>query len=70
MGGNKSMVFMGLGFELVLLVLGGAYLGGFIDKYFGWAGYGSAGIILVFMISWFYHLIILLKRINEEDDGS
>jgi len=36
-GGDPSMVFMGMGFELVLMVLAGAYLGKYIDDYFGWA---------------------------------
>lgn len=68
-GGDQSMVFMGMGFELVFMVLGGAYLGQFIDKYFGWAGYATAGLILVFLGTWFYHLIFMLKRISESDSS-
>jgi hypothetical protein len=69
MGDNKSMVFMGMGFELVVLVLGAAYLGKYIDGYFGTAGYYTAGLIVLFMISWFYHLIVLIKKVNGDDDA-
>ena len=72
MGDNRSMVFMGMGFELVILVLGAAYLGKYIDEYFGTAGYWTAGLIVCFMISWFYHLIVLIRKINGDDtpDGN
>jgi|GEM_PF-1178206 len=66
-GGDPSMVFMGMGFELVIMVLGGAYMGQYIDKYFGWAGYATAGLILVFLASWFYHLLFMLKKIQGND---
>jgi F0F1-type ATP synthase assembly protein I len=63
---NKGMVFMGMGFELVIMVLAGAYLGQFIDAHFGWQGYSTAVLILVFLCSWFYHLLFMLKKINED----
>ena len=68
MGNNKSMVFMGMGFELVVLVLAAAYLGKYIDSYFGSPGYFTAALIVVFLCSWFYHMIVLLRRINEDDE--
>lgn len=64
---NKSMVFLGMGFELVALILGAAYLGDIIDKHMGWPGYGSVLLILLFLISWFFHLLVLLKKINEDE---
>jgi hypothetical protein len=68
-GKDKSMVFAGMGFELVIMVLGAAYLGKYVDEYFRWPGYGSAGLILAFLGTWFYHLLILLKKFNEDDEG-
>ncbi len=67
-GGNKSMVFMGMGFELVIMVLGGSYFGQLLDRKFGWAGYATITLILVFLGSWFYHLLVLIKRVNENED--
>lgn len=65
---NKGMVFMGMGFELVILILAGAYFGDLIDKHFGWKGYASVTFIVLFLGSWFYHLLVLLKKVNEESD--
>lgn len=69
MGDNKSMVFMGMGFELVVLILGAAYLGKFIDDKLGWAGYATASLILLFLLSWFWHLMVLLKKVNEAEEA-
>lgn len=67
---NKSMAFMGMGFELVVLILGAAYLGDKIDKHYGWPGYASVVLILLFLISWFMHLLVLLKKVNSDEDIS
>ncbi len=64
---NKGMVFMGMGFELVVLVIAGAYFGDAIDKHFGWKGYAAMTFILLFLASWFYHLLILLKKVNQDE---
>lgn len=64
---NKGMVFMGMGFELVILILAAAYFGDMIDKHYGWKGYAAATFILLFLCSWFYHLLVLLKKVNEDD---
>lgn len=66
---NKGMVFMGMGFELVILILAGAYFGQMVDNYFGWKGYASVSFILLFLCSWFYHLLILLKKVNEDENS-
>ncbi len=65
---NKGLVFMGMGFELLGLVLGGYYLGDTIDRYFSWPGYGVAGLIVICMIGWMFHLIFLLKRFMASDE--
>lgn len=70
MGNNKSMVFMGMGFELVILILGAAYLGRYVDEKLGWGGYATMGFIVLCMVSWFYHLVVLLKRVNDYEDKS
>jgi len=64
------MVFMGMGFELVVLILAGSYFGDLIDKHFGWKGYASLTMILLFLGTWFYHLLILLKKVNEDDEDN
>ena len=63
---HKGLVFVGMGFELLGLVIGALYLGQIIDKYMGWSGYAVAGLLIVVMISWVLHLVVLLKRFIKD----
>jgi hypothetical protein len=67
---KKGLVFLGMGFELLGLILGGLYIGGAIDTHMGWPGYGVAGLVVICMVSWMIHLVVLLKRFmaDTEDD--
>lgn len=67
---KKGLVFLGMGFELLGLILGGLYIGGAIDAHMGWPGYGVAFLVVICMVSWMIHLIVLLKRFmaDTEDD--
>ena len=67
---KKGLVFMGMGFELLGLVLGGYYLGDVIDKHMAWPGYGVAGLIVICMIGWMFHLIFLLKRFMADESDT
>ncbi len=64
---KKGVIFMGIGFELVGLIIGGWAIGSQVDKYFHWNGYGVATFIIAVMIGWIYHLIILLKKFMDDD---
>lgn len=71
---NRGLVFVGMGFELGAMILGGLHLGQILDRTYGWPGYGVSGMVIICMVGWFYHLIILLQRFinepeEEEDDG-
>ncbi|MCB0412574.1 MAG: AtpZ/AtpI family protein [Bdellovibrionales bacterium] len=63
---KSGMIFMGMGFELVGLIVGCIYLGNQIDQYFSWAGYGTIGLVLLSLAGWLFHLIILLKKYQAE----
>lgn len=65
---NKGIVFLGIGFELVAMCVGGYLLGDFIDKKMGWQGFASSYLVLILLIGWFFHLIILLKRFEKDHD--
>lgn len=69
---KRGLVFLGMGFELLGLVLGGLYVGRAIDSYMNWPGYGVAAMVVMCMVSWMVHLIVLLKRFmaGDEDDQS
>lgn len=58
---HRGLVFTGIGFELVGLVIGAVTLGGVLDEKFDLKGIGTAGLIILCFIGWFCHLIVLLK---------
>ena len=64
---TKALVFAGMGFELVGLILAGLYLGQYLDKNFGFGGLGTAAMAMLVLASWIWHLVILLKKFNEDD---
>lgn len=65
---TKGIVFLGIGFELVAMCVGGYFLGEFIDQYMGWKAFASTYLVLILMISWFVHLIYLLRRFEKEEN--
>ena len=65
---SKGLDFVGMGFELGAVIIGGLHVGQVLDRHFGWPGYGVSGMVITCMIGWFYHLIILLKRFMDDDD--
>lgn len=71
---NKFIVFTGLGFEMVGLVLGSMWLGSMIDAYYHLPGLGTAGLIILTMVGWIYHLVFMLNRMmkemNQAEDSS
>ena len=67
---NKWIVFSSMGFESLVMVLAGLWLGGKLDERVNsqgiWAALGAAiGIGL-----WFYHLIRVLNRMSESAQES
>ena len=66
---NRSgVIFIGLGIELIILVIGSLYLGKIIDNKMGWPGYGALGTFTIVIMGWFYHLMVLMKKYMEEED--
>ncbi len=62
---DKGLVFLGSGFELVMVCLGGSYFGSYIDKQMGWDNYATAAMVILLLIGWFIHLLYLLKRFDK-----
>ncbi len=67
---DKSIIFLGIGFELVAMCLGGYFLGDFIDKQMGWQGKASSYLVLILLLGWFIHLIYLLRKFEKDDDSN
>ena len=67
---QKGVVFIGMGFELLGLILGGLFLGNIIDKEMQWPGYGLAVCVIAGLVSWVVHLVVMLKKFMDETDDS
>jgi F0F1-type ATP synthase assembly protein I len=67
---RAGLVFLGLGFELMVMFLVGAYVGGVIDKHMGWPNYGFLGMIVVMLIAWILHFVFLIKRFMKDDNDT
>lgn len=65
-GPDKSMIFMAMGIEAVVAVLGGFWLGLRADAYLGKRGLGPALGSILFLVGWFVHLLQVMKRYDEE----
>lgn len=59
---NKYIVFIGVGFELVGLIIGGVFLGEFLEGKIPSKGLWTSGLIVLALIGWFIHLMVLLKN--------
>ena len=67
---KNPLIFAGIGFELLGLVLAALYIGQAVDKQMNWPGYGVAGFVVLGLVSWLSHLVFLLKKFMKEDDGT
>ena len=67
---DKGIIFLGIGFELVAMCVGGFFLGQFVDGYMGWNGLATPFLVIALLISWFFHLLILLRRFEKENAES
>jgi hypothetical protein len=64
---KMGLKFVGIGFELVGIVLASLYIGGMLDRTFSWNGMGVAGTILIGTAGWIAHMIFLLREIERPD---
>jgi hypothetical protein len=64
---RRYAVLLGLGFELVVLVVAFLYVGAFVDKRMGWNGFGVAGGAVLALIIWLVHITVAMKAIESED---
>lgn len=65
---RKGMVFAGMGFELLGLVVAGLYMGRAIDQEMGWPGYALAGLVMVALLGWCFHIYWLLERFERDEE--
>ncbi len=63
---NKYIVFAGVGFELVGLIVASVYLGEYLEGKTPSKGLWVAGLILVSLVGWLVHVVAMLKNIQKQ----
>lgn len=63
---GKMAVFVGIGFELIGLLLGAAFLGRYLDEKFALKGLMTAGLVILALVGWLIHLVVLLKGFQAD----
>ena len=58
---------MGMGFELLGMILGGLFIGELVDKQMHWPGYGVAITVVACLVGWMVHLVYMLKKFMDEE---
>jgi F0F1-type ATP synthase assembly protein I len=59
------MVLVGMGFELVGLIVASVMIGQILDEKFGTKGLLLLALTISCLVSWMVHLVYLLKRLEK-----
>lgn len=65
---NKYIVFVGIGFELVGIMVACLYVGKALDEHYGLQGLGMAGISMAGLAGWIVHIVMLTKAMDRSGD--
>ena len=68
MKNKKGLVFVGMGFELIGLILTALYLGKYVDEQYNLKGLSIALFSFIALIIWVYHLVLLTRQFQKNDD--
>jgi uncharacterized membrane protein len=63
---NPFVVFTGIGFEIVALLVAAIYGGQLIDQHWPSNGLWTVVFILLAMVGWMVHVFYLLKGLNRD----
>lgn len=65
---NRYIIFAGIGFELVGLIIGCFYLGQMLDEKYQTKGLIFVGLSFACLIGWLWRVIWMIRRIQKEDE--
>ncbi len=68
MKSKKGIVFMAMGFELVAMMLASVFIGQALESKYDSKGLIIAGLSFLTLLGWLYHLIILLRKFQADED--
>lgn len=64
---GKMAAFVGIGFEVVGLLIASVWVGGWLDTKFQLKGMATAGLVVLALAGWFVHIIWMLKRFEKDE---
>lgn len=67
---RKMMAFLGIGFEIVILIILALLVGQAIDESMKWKGIGMTAMICLAFLLWGVHIWSIVKKYNLPEDGS
>ncbi|MAF89955.1 MAG: hypothetical protein VX583_03085 [Bdellovibrionota bacterium] len=67
---KQGATIFALSFEIVGLIIAGAYVGKEADKIYHLKGLGTAGGVIIALILWFVHVIHAVKLMQDEEAKS
>lgn len=67
---NKYLIFVGIGFELIGLIIGSVFLGDYLETLLPTKGLWVAGLILASLVGWMVHLMFMLKSVQKSNSQS
>lgn len=70
MNNNKLIVFVGMGFELVGIILACIYLGRVLDEQLGLKGIGLALTPMLGLVGWIVQIVYMTKKLDKSNDES
>ena len=65
---KRGLVFIGMGFELLGLILTALYLGKYVDDQYELNGLCIALFSFLALIIWVFHLVILTRQFQKNDE--
>jgi hypothetical protein len=63
---NKYIIFAGVGFELVGLIVVSVYAGEYLEQIRPTKGLWAAGLILLSLVGWMIQLVYMLKTTEKQ----
>lgn len=67
---GRYIIFAGIGFELVGLIVGCFYLGQMLDEKYQTKGLIFVGLSFACLIGWLWRVIWMIRRIQKQDEKS
>lgn len=64
---SRYLVFVGMGIELVGIILSCLYLGQMIDNQYHTKGLALGGLPMLGLAGWIYHIVVLARKIDKDN---